>query len=263
MDGLILAAGFGRRLGELGRETPKALLEVGGRTMLEHVARALVRAGVDRIIVNVHHHAGQIARYVDERDLGVEIVLSHEVDRPLETGGAILHAAPLLRGDGPFLVHNVDVLTDADLGMLVRAHVEAGEDAGGPGHAEEGGRRPPIATLAVQERATSRHLLFDDVGLFGRSDERAGERIEARPPVGEERRWAFAGVHVLSADLPSRLTERGAFPILQAYLRLVGEGGIIRPHPIGGARWLEVGSPERLQRAREVLRSEGAEGLST
>ncbi len=112
---MIFAAGLGTRLGELGRDTPKALIEIAGQTMLERTARALVAAGADRIVVNVHHHAARIERYIAEHDLGATVVVSREPERPLETGGGLLHARALFRGDRPLLLHNVDVITDADL----------------------------------------------------------------------------------------------------------------------------------------------------
>jgi len=252
LDALILAAGLGTRLGEIGRDTPKALLEVGGRTMLEHVADRLVRAGVDRLVVNVHHHADRIAAFIAERDLGAEVALSEERERPLETGGALLHAAPLLRREAPFFVHNVDVLCEADLGALYREHVDAVE---GP---DASGAEPrPLATLVVNDRETRRHLLFDAWGLFGRSDSRKELRIEARSPRGPEQARAFAGIHVVEPALLDRITERGAFPILEMYLRLASEGERILPGPMGGARWMEIGNPDRLRAARAVFAAEG------
>jgi len=264
VDALILAAGLGTRLGEIGRETPKALLEVGGRTMLEHVADRLVRAGVDRLVVNVHHHADRIAAFVAERDLGAEVALSEERERPLETGGALLHAAPLLRRDAPFFVHNVDVLCEADLGALYREHFHTGGrpgnravDGAGDAAGSELRDRRPLATLAVNDRETQRHLLFDAWGLFGRSDSREGVRIEARSPRGPEQSRAFAGIHVVEPILLDRITERGAFPILELYLRLASEGERILPWSIGDARWMEVGNLDRLQAARSVIVAEG------
>jgi len=254
VDALILAAGLGTRLGEIGRETPKALLEVGGRTMLEHVADRLVRAGVDRLVVNVHHHAGRIAAFVAERDLGAEVVLSEERERPLETGGALLHAAPLLRRDAPFFVHNVDVLCGADLGTLYREHLGAGSRAAGVD-----GELQPLATLAVNDRETERHLLFDPWGLFGRTDSRKDLRIEARPPRGPEQARAFAGIHVVEPALLDRITERGAFPVLELYLRLAAEGERLLPGEMGGARWMEIGNPDRLRAARAVLGADGSD----
>lgn len=277
MDALILAAGLGTRLGEIGRETPKALLEVGGRTMLEHVADRLVRAGVDRLVVNVHHHADQIAAFLAERDLGAEVALSPERERPLETGGALLHAAPLLRRDAPFFVHNVDVLCEAELGVLYREHLDAGGrqgdgatdravHGGGDGAVDEASAElpnpRPLATLAVNDRTTQRHLLFDTWGLFGRSDSRKALRIEARTPRGPEQSWAFAGIHVVEPALLDRISEVGAFPILELYLRLVAEGERILPGSIGDARWMEIGNPERLQAARAALAAEADGDIS-
>lgn len=236
MNAFILAAGYGTRLGDLGRDTPKALIEVGGATMLERAARAVVAAGATRIVINAHHHADAIERFVATHDLGAETVVSRERGRPLETGGGLLHARPLFRGAGPILVHNVDVVTDADLGAMVRDH-----DAGGA-----------LATLAVNERETKRYLLFDDAGLVGREDLRHGACHDARAPRGAVRRLAFAGIHVCSAELLDRITERGAFPIMDVYLRLAAEGATIRPWLAHGL-WLEIGNLERLETARAVL----------
>lgn len=234
---MVFAAGLGTRLGALGRETPKALIEIAGQTMLERTVRQLVAAGADRIVVNVHHHADQIERYVARHDLGAEILLSHEAERPLETGGGLLLARELFRGDSPILLHNVDVITDADLRALVGAHR----------------RGRALATLAVNERETQRYLLFDDLGLFGREDRRSGLRLESRPPVGETRTLAFAGIHVCSPKLLERIGERGAFPIVDVYLRLAAEGHTIAPWLLAGGLWLEVGNLERLEAARAAL----------
>lgn len=231
---MVFAAGLGTRLGDIGRDTPKALLEVGGATMLEHVCRRLVLAGVDRIVVNVHHHAERIQRFVREHTLGADILVSRETEFPLETGGGLLHARNLFRRDGSLVLHNVDVLCDFDLRAMHTAALDSGA----------------LAILAVNQRKTSRHLLFDDLGLFGRSDSRDGTRITVREPVGAVRPYAFAGIHVVAPDFLDLITERGVFSILEPYLRLAGEGHRILPFPLGTARWLEVGSVERLEQAR-------------
>ncbi len=234
---MIFAAGLGTRLGEIGRSEPKALLEVGGATMLEHVCGRLVAAGVDRIVVNVHHHGDRIEAFVRDHDLGAEVLVSREPERPLETGGGLAHARSLFRRSGPIFLHNVDVITGADLRGMYAATV---------------GSRA-LAVLAVNERPTSRHLLFDQDGLFGRLDARNGTRIEVRDPRGTTRAWAFAGVHVIAPELLDHLTESGVFSILEPYLRLAGEGRRILPFPLGDALWLEVGTAERLESARRVL----------
>ncbi len=262
---MILAAGLGTRLRPLTDDVPKALIQVGGVPMLERVARRLVGAGADRLIINVHHHADQIEAFVEARHgFGVEVVLSRETDAPLETGGGLLNAAPLLRRDAPFFLHNVDVITDIPLDALYAGHLAAGGQAFG----EAGPGRParprspnqgPLATLAVHERATRRFLLFDDRGLCGWENlpggGRRGERLEARPAAGQVRRRAFAGIHVVEPTLLDLLTERGAFSIVGAYMRLASAGWDIRSHDVTGCTWLEIGDPDRLERARAWARS--------
>jgi NDP-sugar pyrophosphorylase family protein len=235
---MIFAAGLGTRLGPLGRTTPKALIDVGGKTMLERTARRLADAGAERIVVNVHHQAEAIERFLAEHDLGAEIVVSREPDCPLETGGGLLHARSLFLGGSSIVLHNVDVITDADLRDMVAFH----ERVGG------------IVTLGVNERESPRALLFDDAGLFGREDRRRDLRVEGRTPRSRVRRWAFAGIHVCAPELLGHITERGVFSILDVYLRLAGEGRRIVPYPLTGGLWLEIGDAERLERARASLR---------
>lgn len=238
---MILAAGLGTRLGEITRDTPKALVDVAGTTALERVARRLIDAGADRLIINVHHHADRIIEFVESRaGFGVSVEFSHERAAALETGGGLLHAAPLFRRDAPFLLHNVDVLCDADLRVLRDAHAATA-----------------LATLAVQVRPTSRWLVFDDERLCGRQDTRTQHEPELHPAQratrGPLRRFAFAGIHVVSPRLLDLITERGAFSILDVYMRLAGDGHVIAPFDISAARWLEIGTPARLAAAQAAL----------
>lgn len=236
-DGMVLAAGFGRRLRPLTDEIPKALVRVGGLTQLERTLRALESAGAERIVVNTHHHARQIEASIAEREGRAELRVSREEPRPLETGGGLLHAHArgLFRGDRPILVHNVDVITSIDLVALVDGHRRSGA----------------LATLAVQERAASRYLLFDDEGLQGRLDVRSGMREEARPQAGPLRRLAFSGVQVVAPDLLGRISEEGVFSIIDVYLRLAAGGAAVLGRDVGNAEWWEVGTPARLAVARE------------
>jgi NDP-sugar pyrophosphorylase family protein len=235
---MILAAGLGTRLGELTRDIPKALIDVGGITVLERVATRLIEAGADHLIINVHHHAELIMDFVrGNADFGVNVSFSREIDAPLETGGGLLHAAPLFRRDSSFFLHNVDVLCDLDLGAMFTAHVHAGA----------------LATLAVSRRQSSRYLLFDEQGLCGRMDSRAGGHAEVHADCIDPIPLAFAGIHVISPAILDRITETGAFSIIDTYLRLAAEGRPIGRFDIGGARWLEIGSAERLAEARRAF----------
>lgn len=232
---MILAAGLGTRLGALTQATPKALVEVGGVPMLERVARRLIRAGVDRLVINTHHHADRIEAFVQARDgFGIETRISRELEEPLETGGGLKRAAPLLRGAAPFYIHNADILTALPLERLYDDHVASGA----------------FVTMAVMERAAKRGLFFDDLGLFGRVDEGRGVHLQVRQPVGPVRRLAFAGVHVASPELPGLIVEEGVFSILVPYLRLAAAGYRIRPFRADDYAWTDIGKPDELARAR-------------
>ena len=235
MDGMILAAGLGSRLSDVTQHTPKALVEVGGVPMLERVASRLIDAGVDRLIINVSHHADQIVRFVEEKNgFGVEVLLSREEPAPFETGGGILHAAPLFRRGAPFIVHNADVICEVDLRSMYAAHLSA----------------RALATLAVNHRQTSRYLLFDGSGLCGRYDKQSGRGAEVHTDCENVSQFAFAGVHVMSPEILSLMTERGTFSIIEVYLRLAGQGHRIEAYDMGACTWLDIGTPERLAKAR-------------
>jgi N-acetyl-alpha-D-muramate 1-phosphate uridylyltransferase len=240
LDAFLLAAGLGTRLGRLTRDRPKALVEVAGVAMLEHVARRVVRAGADRLIINVHHFADRIEAFVAEGDgFGArgEVLFSREQPAPLETGGGLLHAAPLFRRDAPFVIHNTDVLSDLPLARMYAEH-QAGD---------------ALVTLAVNRREAARYLYFDDRGLCGHEHVATQAETWVRAPSGPVRRAAFCGVHVASPALLDRITERGGFPIMRTYLRLAGEGWPIRAYDIGDARWLDIGTQARLEAAEQAL----------
>lgn len=240
---MILAAGLGTRLRPLTSRGPKALVPVAGVPMLERTARRLVNAGVDRLIINLHSFPDEIRRFVESRDdFGVDVVFSDESDQPapLETGGGLRRAAPLFRGDSAFYVHNVDVITDAPLERMLGEHGASGA----------------LATLAVNERAAARYLLFDDEGLCGRVS-REGERDLVRAAGGEVRQLAFCGVHVAEPELLERLPREVSFPIARAYLGLAAGGERIRPFHIGDALWLDMGTAERLREAERALTTLG------
>ena len=239
MDGMILAAGLGTRLRPITDDIPKALVPVGGVPMLERVARRLVAAGVDRLVINVHHHAEKVIQFVDERDsFGIDTRISEEPGGALETGGGLLYARDHFREDAPFFLHNVDIITRVPLSDMYRAHLA----------------EAPLATLAVSSRDSSRVLRFDEAGLQARVDRRTGEAEEARKPDGQAKELAFAGIHVLSPRIFDLIEERGAFSIIPPYLRLAGTGERIVPYDIGSALWLEIGDPDRLERARRFMR---------
>ncbi len=236
---MILAAGLGSRLRPLTDRVPKALLQVAGLAVLERIARRLIGAGAHRLIINLHHEADAIERFVaDHGGFGVEVALSRESPEPLETGGGLAHARALFEGSAPFFLHNVDVLTELDLGDVYRSHAaRESSDAA-------------IATLVVARRPTSRPLLIDREGVCGRANRSEGWERLARDPRGSASEVGFQGIHVLSPRIFPRLAETGAFSIVDSYMDLIEQGERIATYDATGVEWHDIGTPERLERAR-------------
>lgn len=234
---MILAAGLGTRLRPLTDHTPKPLIPVAGVCMLERVARRLIVAGADRLIINTHHLGEQIERFVAERDgFGVDVRISPEPDQPLDTGGALLHATHHFRRELPFILHNSDVLTDLPLEAMYHQHRTSNA----------------FVTLAVLPPREQRYLLFDEEGLCGLARRHSGEEEFARSTRGQVRRFEFAGVHVISPDFFDRITETGAFSILWPYLRLAREGARILPFETQ-SYWVDVGTKDGIREAEALL----------
>jgi NDP-sugar pyrophosphorylase family protein len=242
MKAMILAAGLGTRLRPLTNDRPKALVTVGGRTLLEITLSRLRAVGVREVILNVHHCAERIVDYLEaNHNFDMRIEISRE-DVLLDTGGGLKKAAWffLESGEGaqePFLVHNVDVLSTIDLARMVRFHT----------------KHNALATLAVQQRETSRYLLFDEHGqLCGR---RAGQDAEPEiiRPTQQVEPLAFSGIHVLSPQIFAMLSEEGAFSIIPAYLRLAAQGQRILAFRADEFYWRDLGRPENLaEAARDI-----------
>ena len=235
---MILAAGLGTRLQPLTHEIPKALVEVGGKPMLERVAERLIAAGVGRLIINVHHHAEQVIRFLEDVDnFGVDVQVSHEPDEALETGGGLKHASELFRKRAPFIIHNSDIYTTIDLEELYRTHTKSGA----------------LATLACKKAETPRFLAFDSEGdLCGYGDKEGTEHL-LKDPSGQVEHLDFCGVQVVSPRIFDLMTETGKFSIINTYLRLSKDGESVRPHRVDGATWIDVGKPERLEEARAIF----------
>lgn len=233
---MILAAGEGTRLRPLTDRTPKALVEVGGVPMLERVARRLIEAGATRLVINVHYLGEQIRRFVEEKQgFGVEVLISDEPEQRLETGGGLRYAAPLFRRTAPFLMHNVDVVTDLDLRALYDDHAASGA----------------LATLAVRPARTPRYMVVDGRGRFcGYGNAEKGTEYLAVPPEDGAERVDFCGIQALSPSIFGLMTETGVFSIMDVYMRLTREGEVVRTRRVDDAVWIDIGSHERLAQAQ-------------
>lgn len=247
MKAMILAAGLGTRLRPLTNDRPKALVEVGGRTLLEITLSRLRGFGVQQVIVNVHHFADMVADYLKaNNNFEMRIEVSRE-DVLLDTGGGLKKAAWFFQDstgrsekEEPFILHNVDVISAIDLKRMKQHHLET----------------QALATLAVQERDTSRYLLFDEQHqLCGRCAGRDQSPDLVRPAQSVEA-LAFSGVHVISPRLLPMLTEEGAFSIIDSYLRLAGQGEEIISFRADQYYWRDLGRPENVAQAARDLKDD-------
>jgi NDP-sugar pyrophosphorylase family protein len=244
MKAMILAAGLGTRLRPLTDDRPKALVEVAGRTLLEITLSRLLTSDVREVIINVHHFADMVVDYLKaNNNFGMRIEVSRE-EVLLDTGGGLKKAAHFFldnpsRLDEPFILHNVDVISTIDLERMVRFHREHGA----------------LATLAVQERETSRYLLFDEeLRLCGRRAGRDGTPELVRACKKAEAQ-AFSGVHVISPRFLPMMTEDGAFSIIASYLRLAAQGEKIVAFPADEYYWRDLGRPENVDRVEQDFKN--------
>jgi mannose-1-phosphate guanylyltransferase len=243
MKAMVLAAGLGTRLRPLTDDRPKALVEIGGRTLLEITLTRLREFGVREVIINVHHLADQITEYLKaHRNFAMRVEVSRE-EVLLDTGGGLKKARWFFLEDGgrldePFLLHNVDVISGIDFGAMVEIHK----------------KNRAIATLAVQKREASRQLLFDEeLRLCGRRVGRdtAPEIVRS---VGAWEALAFTGIHVISPRLLRMMSEDGVFSIIDTYVRLAVSGERISGHLADGVYWRDLGKLEQLKQAEEDCR---------
>lgn len=249
MKALIFAAGLGTRLKPFTLRQPKALVPVGGMPMLQRVILKLKEAGVEKMVVNVHHFSSQIIEFLAaNRNFGIDIAVSDESDMLLDTGGGLLAAKSLLGEDEPVIVHNADIATDFDIAKMVEKHKESGADA----------------TLLVAERSTSRYLLMDEaLRMRGWTNVKTSEVKFPAFGAGtcdpqKLRRLAFGGVHVVSPSIfPALEQYAGAekvFPIMPFYIKECGDLLIQGYEPTGPYRWFDVGKPESLELAEAAFR---------
>ncbi|MCF0181564.1 MAG: nucleotidyltransferase family protein [Muribaculaceae bacterium] len=245
MKAMIFAAGLGTRLRPLTNDRPKALVEVGGKPMLEHVINHLAAAGINDITVNVHHFAPKIVDFLESKhNFGLNIQISDESDLLLDTGGGILKARKYLDGNEPFVVHNADILTDLDINAMTAAHNHSNA----------------LATVLVKPRVTQRYLVFDDnYKMCGWINKKTGETKPATLTYkdGELKELAFGGVHVISPEIFPLLEKYAAgnevFSIVPFYIAECNSHNICGYESPTPYNWLDVGKPETLEEANKLF----------
>ncbi len=236
---MVLAAGLGTRLGPLTNDRPKALVEVAGRTMLEITLSRLREFDIVDVIVNAHHFAKMLSDYLGANgNFGMNIEVSRE-DVLLDTGGGLKKAGLFFAGsDDPFLLHNVDVLSNIDFRYMLEFHLE----------------HNALATLAMRDRPTSRQLLFDESARLCGRRTKGVPADEVVGPAAHMTPLAFSGIHVISPQILAAITEEGAFSIIDAYLRLTHDGARILAFRADEYYWRDLGTAESIRAAEEDIR---------
>lgn len=226
---MILAAGLGTRLRPITDTIPKALVEINGKTLLEHSIDHLKLFDVKEIIVNVHHFSDQIISFLKKKkNFGLAIEVSDERDQLLDTGGGFKKASPFFEGGEPFVVRNVDVLSNMDLGAMLSFHK----------------KHKPVATLAVRNRETSRYMLFNERWeLIGWTNVSTGEKKLSRKEYKRMYPLAFSGIQVLDPSIIPLITEEGRFSLIAMYLRLCRENRICA-YTDNDSFWFDAGKRE-------------------
>lgn len=240
MKAMILAAGRGSRLGNLSEHSPKALVKVNGLCMLDHVVERLKCVGVNSIVINLHYRGDQIENHIKSKNnYNIEIQFSWE-EKLLDTGGAIKRALPLL-GDQDFLLHNCDVYSNFCLQDLMNQHVARGD----------------IATLAVNQRNSSRTLVFDRDRLVGWENRDSG-KSKILVQSSEAKHYSFCSVQMVSKELLSYFAhyDGEVFSLIEVYLAASADGKNVSYFDIGESLWFDVGSPEKIAELEQKL-SEG------
>jgi len=238
MRAMILAAGLGTRLKPLTDSTPKALIKIKDHTLLELQIKKLKAEGFDQIIINVHHFADPIKDYLKKNNFfDCLIEISDESEKLLDTGGGLEKAAHFFSDGKPFLVYNVDILSNINLKQFVEFHLSSSS----------------IATLAVQNRNSSRKFLFDeDMTLSGWTNEKSGERIISKGDGTQSHSYAFSGIQVIDPQIFKYFPDKDVFSLVEIYLSAAKQEKI-NGYVHNEDDWMDLGKIENLNKAEELF----------
>ena len=251
---MILAAGLGTRLGVMTQDKPKALVPLNGKPLLQHCIENLIANGFHHIVINVHHFGEQIIDFVTNHHFDADIQISDERELLMDTGGGIVKATPLFKESKAVLVHNVDIISDVNLGEMSQQFLDSGDDA----------------WLLTQDRETNRKLLFDEEnqleGWMNKAeqqykwvhDSQSALRVlrQAQEPAQgplSYQEMAFSGLHFFRSDLFAEFEVKRQ-SVIDLYLYLAQQNRIISK-PIQPDYWFDLGKPEQLEAAENYLNS--------
>jgi len=238
MRAMILAAGLGTRLKPLTDSTPKALIKIKEHTLLELQIKKLKAEGFDKLIINVHHFANKIKDYLEENNfLDCSIEISDESKKLLDTGGGLKKAAHFFSDDTPFIIYNVDILSNISLKKLMEFHLAS----------------KSIATLAVQKRESSRKFLFDKSNtLCGWMNEKSGEKIITKDEQSELFPYSFSGIQVVDPKIFKYFPDKDVFSLVEFYLTAAKREKIIG-YVHNEDEWIDLGKIENIKKAESLF----------
>jgi N-acetyl-alpha-D-muramate 1-phosphate uridylyltransferase len=242
MKAMIFAAGLGTRLAPYTDSKPKALVEVGGKPLLEYLVINLKSQGITDIIINVHHYASQVIDFLKRKNnFDLNIAISNEEECLLDTGGGLVKASWFFADDKPFLVHNVDVFSDINFREMLCSHE----------------KENVLASLAVSNRSTNRYFLFDGTQrLCGWENKITKEKRIVFQPESQFKELAFSGIHIISPEIFHLITQKGKFSITSTYLELASKYRIVAfQHDPN--QWFDLGKPSQIEIAERLFASRG------
>lgn len=238
MRAMILAAGLGTRLRPFTDSTPKALIKIKGFTLLKLQIRKLIAEGFDQIIINVHHFSDQFNEYLKQNIFfNCSIVISDESKKLLDTGGGLKKAAHFFSDEKPFLVYNVDILSDINLKSLMDHHRASGS----------------IATLAVRARASSRKFLFNNENILsGWTNDETKEKIIARDGKNSLIPYSFSGIQIIDPAIFKYFPDKDVFSLVDLYLS-AAKNEKISAFVHNEDNWFDVGKATTLAEAENLF----------
>lgn len=235
---MIFAAGLGTRLQNETSVKPKALVEIGGKTLLQRAIEKLKVEGINEIVVNVHHFAELVISFLENHNFGIPVHISDETEKLLDTGGGLKKAAHFFTESEPILVYNVDIISNIEISGLVAEHLKTGA----------------LVTLVVRKRETQRYFKFDDEKrLVGWINRKTGETKVSNPEhFDNATEMAYSGIHIVNPEIFALMPEADRFSVTDFYLELA------KTHKTMGFYdnsdlWMDVGKPEELEEARKKI----------
>jgi len=234
MRAMILAAGLGTRLQPLTDNLPKALVKIHDKTLLEIAINNLTKNGFDKIIINVHHFAEQVINFIEQNNFSADITISDERDKLLDTGGGLKKASWFFKDGKPFLLYNVDIISNINLQTLYETNLKSNS----------------IATLTVRKRESNRYLLFNSEKILcGWKNTKTGELISSCS-IDLLNEFAFSGIHIIDPKIFSLMPDADVFSMIDLYLDIMRDNKIVA-HIDSDSFWLDVGNTESLKIAEE------------